>query len=149
MSRRSRLPVLIRLAEHEESRAMQTLGRTRLAVTRAEAALHRIRSDATTTLLGSVLQTGRPIPADTLTSEAMRGAGLRLRAEAIRVELEGARKAEGTARETVVAAKLRLRTLRKAVAQRERRTRREQMRRETRRLDEVQRGMRSLEAELP
>ncbi len=140
MRRRSQLGVLIRLARLNESRTLRALGEARALMEGTRQSLEIIEGNLDSTRVGSVLLRTRNLDAGILAGNDQRARGLDLQAAALERTLATAREAEESAREAVVAAKLRLRMLRNAAAKREAQERRRRLRSEIRRIDEAGRG---------
>ncbi len=143
MKRRSRFGVLIRLASLNESRTLRALGEARSVADGTRRSLQAITGSLDSTSAGSVLPRMQTLDAGSLAGNENRARGLGLQAVALERTLVSACEAEEAAREAVVQAKLRLRTLRNAAAKRAAQERRVLRRSEIRRMDEVGRGMRS------
>ena len=92
--------------------------------------------------MGALLPAGQSLSANTLMLSGQCGTGLERSSEILAAELTRAREQEENAREALVQAKLRLRTLRSAKERREKREGLERRRREVRRMDEATRGLR-------
>ena len=137
---RSRLGVLIRLARLEEDRALQTLGRARMAVDRTLMGLRTATDQLSGTLVGAVLESGQTMTAARLAVEACCGRALQRRADELQQRLVGEREVEEEARVAVVEAKRKVRALRRAADRRAAREKLLRRRVESRRLDEIQRG---------
>ena len=142
MRRRSRLPVLLRLARLHENRTLQTLWKARAVVETTQESLQTLEGKLASTHTGAVLPQGRKLDAAILVANAQYAASLELGSQALKQELEGARAHEEGARVEVVNAKLRLRTLQSAAAKRKAREGLLMRRAEARRMDEAGRGMR-------
>ena len=140
MRRKSRIGVLIRLANLDESRALQTLGRARVRVGEIESAIDVLRIGIAGACAGTILRPGVALAAGDLSLAARSGQGLESRRLQLATELVPAREATEAARESVVQAKLRTRTLKRVKQQRVAHESLLERREEIRQLDELQRG---------
>ncbi len=147
MKRKSRLPVVIRLARLDENRMLRQLAHTRGAVEEIEDSLQTLHQQIEQTRVGTVLSAEARTDGAMLATFGRSVRDLNVTAERTNQRLVTALQAEEIARVAVVRAKLRLRTLRRVAKQREASTRLLARRAEIRRLDEVRRGFRTFEGE--
>lgn len=142
MTRRSRLPVLIRLASIQEAQKLRILGAARGLTQSAERTLSTLqdriaRTRRTATLAGRQTRSAADLGLSQRSVRAMES-----HSETCRRLLSRAQDDEGRAREEVVRTKLRLRGLRNVEGRRRDQERRRQHRLDTKRLDETTRARR-------
>jgi len=140
MTRRSRLGVVVRLAEIEQRERLRALAVARAAADGARAALAGLERALALAVRGRAPAPGTATPVAELRANTahVRALGLR-RTAGIRVAAN-AERVEDVARDSVVRTRLRVRALRRAVARREERSALAARQREQRRLDETARG---------
>jgi flagellar export protein FliJ len=141
--RRKGLPVVLRLAQIEERRALQRLGAARARSAELEARLAELEAQGSQARAAMALGAGQSAAAELLRQHAARLAGATWLARGVTENLVGARAAESSLRDAFARRRLRVRVVAKAIERRAARARRVALRRESQRIDEAVRGARA------
>ncbi len=139
MKRRSAIPTLIRLAELDERRALQALGKIRGAVTNTEREVVQLQSQVGKTYSSFTIPAGKPVSRDALLTNHQHIALLTRDITRRETQLVEERAREEEVRSLVAETKLKVRALRNVEKRRAERERFTKIRRDQMRLDEMAR----------
>ncbi len=141
MTRRSRLGVVVRLAEVEQRERLRGLALARSAADDARRTLEALERDLALAMARRVPAPGAALAVAELRANFAHAHALGLRRGVGARDRALTERREEVARDAVARARLRLRALQRAVLRREQRAKQLALRREQRRLDEAARGL--------